>query len=148
MSVSTFLRDDVNFTLHPAAMLLVPLWDGRTWPGWQCKGLPVFKYKFAPSGLLTRRQLRAARLCPGGQEPYALLVWRRGQRWAWLYRSDLARPKRVPSSAQLAALDKAIGARQTCRECGQRQTYCVSTADGRCAECMAAAGTGAWRWAA
>jgi hypothetical protein len=90
-------------------------------------------------GLATRRQLRALRMCPGGQEPYALLVWRGGKRWAWLYRLDLARPSRVPSSAQLNALDKAMQARRTCGQCRQVADYCIPTSDGRCLDCIEAA---------
>src|SRR5262245_61456644 len=81
-------------------------------------GLPAFEFRCAPAGLLTRRQLRAAGLAPGGHEPYARLVWRRDRRWAWLYREDLARPKRVPTPAQLAAVQAAMAARRGCAACG------------------------------
>ncbi|MGW1341787.1 RRQRL motif-containing zinc-binding protein [Kribbella sp. NPDC002412] len=78
------------------------------------------------------------RMCPGGQEPYALLVWRGGKRWAWLYRLDLARPSRTASPAQLNALDKAMEARRTCQQCGRIEMYCIPTSDGRCNDCMTA----------
>jgi len=123
-------------SLHPAASRFVTLWHGGQWLGWDLHGTPVFKYKFAPGGLATRRQLRAMRMCPGGHEPYALLVWRGGQRWAWLYRLDLAKPSRPASPAKLNALDKAMAARRTCGLCRQEQTYCIPTSDGRCVDCQ------------
>jgi hypothetical protein len=57
-------------------------------------------------------------LCPGGQDYVAQLLWRRGRRWAALYRLDLAQPQRVSTTAQLAALDRAMAAHRTCRDCG------------------------------
>jgi hypothetical protein len=125
-------------SLHPAASRFITLWNGKQALGWDLHGTPVFKFKWAPGGLATRRQLRAMRMCPGGQEPYAVLVWRNGQRWAWLYRLDLARPSRVPSPAQLNALDKANEARRTCGQCGRVCDYYIPTSDGRCDLCIAA----------
>ncbi|ADB32405.1 hypothetical protein Kfla_3345 [Kribbella flavida DSM 17836] len=123
-------------SLHPAASRFITLWNGQQALGWELHGTPVFKYRWAPAGLATRRQLRAMRMCPGGHEPYALLVWRGGKRWAWLYRLDLARPSRVASPAQLNALDKAMRARRTCGQCGRVEDYCIPTSDGRCHLCM------------
>jgi hypothetical protein len=100
-------------------------------------GLPAFDFHCAPTGLLTRRQLRAAGLAPGRQEPYARLVWRRDQSWAWLYREDLARPKRIPTRAQLEAVGKALAARQVCAVCGP-VPYCVRTTDRLCGDCYVA----------
>jgi len=125
-------------SLHPAASRFITLWNGKQALGWDLHGTPVFKFKWAPAGLATRRQLRAMRMCPGGHEPYALLVWRNGQRWAWLYRLDLARPSRLPSPAQLNALDKAMEARRRCGQCGRVCDYCIPTSDGRCDLCMTA----------
>ena len=113
------------------------LWDGRSWPGRTLHGLPAFDFACAPSGLLTRRQLRAAGLAPGGHEPYGRLVWRRDRRWAWLYREDLARPKRVPTPAQLEAVVKALAARRVCAACGP-VSYCVRTTDQLCGDCYVA----------
>jgi hypothetical protein len=113
------------------------LWDGRQWPGRMLAGMPAFDYHCAPSGLLTRRQLRAAGLAPGGQEPYARLVWKRDRRWAWLYREDLAAPKRVPTPAQLDALGRALAARRVCAHCGP-VAYCVRTTDRLCGDCHTA----------
>lgn len=114
----------------------VTLWDGREWLGYDVDGMPGFRFKWAPAGLATRRQLRELGLCPGGHEPYGQLVWRRGRRFAWLYRLDLAKPSRVPSPAQLAALGKAMAARRRCGACEQDAGYCVPTSDGRCWDCI------------
>lgn len=123
--------------LHPAVSRWITLWNGKQALGWDYYGTPVFKYRWAPGGLATRRQLRAMRMCPGGQEPYAMLVWRNGQRWAWLYRLDLATASRPASPAQLNALDKAMRARRRCRLCGLVWDYCIPTSDGRCEACIA-----------
>ncbi|MEG8280975.1 RRQRL motif-containing zinc-binding protein [Streptomyces sp. AHA2] len=80
------------------------------------------------TGLATRRQLRSMGLSPGGQEPVARLIWRKGGRWAWLYRVDLAKPKRKPTLAQELALDKAMAARQTCPLCKRRYFACLKRA--------------------
>ncbi|WP_281179625.1 RRQRL motif-containing zinc-binding protein, partial [Micromonospora rosaria] len=60
-------------------------------------GIPTFWWQGAPSGYATRRQLRAAGLRPGGQPIAAQVMWRGvgGNRVAYLYRVDLARPKRT-----------------------------------------------------
>ncbi|MGW6016269.1 RRQRL motif-containing zinc-binding protein [Streptomyces sp. NPDC055210] len=98
--------------------------------------MATFGWKQAPPGLATRRQLRETGLCPGGQEPIARIECRRGQRWAWLYRIDLAKPKRTPTLAQEAALDKAMSARQTCRSCRRRYLHCLPLRTlGSCLEC-------------
>lgn len=86
-------------------------------------------------GLATRRQLRALNLSPGGHEPVARLRCRGGQRWAWLYRIDLAKPKRTPTLAQELALDRAMAARQTCPECRRRYFHCLPVSLGTCLEC-------------
>src|SRR5262249_29417668 len=81
-------------------------------------GMPTYPYKSAPTGLPTRRQLRRLDLRPGSQPIAAQILWRKDKRVAYLYRIDLARPKRTPTLAQLAALDKAMLARRTCVTCG------------------------------
>src|SRR6266508_2729297 len=115
----------------------VTLWDGRQWPGRVLAGLPAFAFGCAPAGLLTRRQLRDKGLSPGGQEPYARLVWKRDRRWAWLYIEAHARPKRTSTAAQLAAVGNALAARQVCARCGPVE-YCVRTTDRLCGDCHAA----------
>ena len=111
-------------------------WNGQHWPGRIRDGIPTFRFRGAPPGLATRRQLRTRGLCPGGQDYVAQLLWRRGQRWAALYRLDLAQPKRTPTPAQRAALDRAMAARRTCRDCGtDTGFYLPRDAGRRCWRC-------------
>ncbi len=100
-------------------------------------GIPTYPYRWAPKGLLTVRQLRARGLRPGGQQPTAQILWRRGQRVASLYREDLALPKRTATAAQLAALDRALRARRTCPACGTEKAYCIPLSLGFCNDCAA-----------
>jgi len=116
------------------------VWDGIWYPAaGRVDGLPAFRFRAAPTGLVTRRQLRAAGLCPGGHGPVAVLVWRHGHRRAWLYRLDLAQPKRQPSPAQLIALGRAMAARRWCRSCGRDAGYCVPTSTRQCWPCSLSA---------
>lgn len=94
--------------------------------------------------LATRRQLREMGLRPGGHDPVAQLRCRRCAtrptrectRMAWLYRVDLARPKRTATLAQEEALDKAMAARQTCPLCLRRFGVCLPFRTlGSCLEC-------------
>jgi RecB family exonuclease len=84
----------------PATATVVQLWDGRHVPGRQRGGLVVFAFRRAPTGLATRRQLRAMGKRPGGQDVTAVIEWRRGRRWAGLYRIDLAAPVRPLTPAR------------------------------------------------
>ncbi|MFD7498300.1 RRQRL motif-containing zinc-binding protein [Streptomyces sp. NPDC059832] len=100
--------------------------------------LPVFRWTQAGrTNLATRRQLRDMGLRPGGQEPAARIECRRGGRFAWLYRIDLAKPKLPMTLAKEAALDKAMAARQTCTgPCGRRYFHCLPLKTlGSCLEC-------------
>jgi hypothetical protein len=99
-------------------------------------GIPTYPFKMAPTGLATLRQLHAENLRPGGQDVAAQLMWRRGKRVAYLYRIDLAKPKRVASPAQLAALDKANRAKRVCPVCGHLQPYQIPRRTGACLDCQ------------
>jgi hypothetical protein len=85
----------------------------------------------------TRRQLRARGLCPGGQPIAAQILWRGvgGERPAYLYRLDLARPKRTATPAVLAALAKAMRARRTCPTCRRVRPYVIPHSLGECLSC-------------
>jgi hypothetical protein len=98
-------------------------------------GLPTYPFKFAPEGLATRRQLRVRDLRPGGQDPAAQILWRRGKRVAYLYRLDLAVPKRTATPAQRAAIGKALTARRTCPTCQQVKDYYIPRRSGECLDC-------------
>ena len=104
---------------------------------WEQNGLPSWSWRKAPRGLLTRRQMRAEGLAPGGAWPVGQLVFQHKRREvrALLYdRSELV-SKRVPSAAQLAALGRALAARRRCPACGRDVGYCVPTSLGRCVDC-------------
>ena len=67
-------------------------------------------------------------LRPGGGQVCGQLVWRsrKGEeRYAWLYRVDLAKPVRPMTPARAAALDRAMAARQTCPKCLVRFEACL-----------------------
>ncbi len=104
-------------------------------------GLPTYPFHWAPEGLATRRQLRAKNLRPGGQEPVAQIMWRyKGRRKnkrcvAYLYRLDLALPKRHATPAQLIAIGKALAARRTCPTCGTEKDYYIPRSLGECNDC-------------
>jgi hypothetical protein len=95
----------------------------------------VHRWNLAPDGLLTRRQLRAKGLRPNGQEPAGEIRWRRDTRVAFLYRLDLAAPVRPMTPPKQAALDAAMRARRTCKECGTEQPFCIPRRYGRCLPC-------------
>ena len=108
-------------------------WD----PEGDLYGLPTFWWRGAPEGYATRRQLRARGLCPGGQPVAAQILWRGvgGERAAYLYRIDLARPKRTATPAVRRALANAMRARRTCPTCRQTRPYCIPRSLGECLTC-------------
>ncbi|NXY98474.1 hypothetical protein HYE82_29685 [Streptomyces sp. BR123] len=100
--------------------------------------LPVYRWRLAPDGLATVRQLRAAGLRPGGQEVVAQVERPRRRRpplVAFLYRVDRAKPVRPMSPAKQAALDKANAARRTCPTCGRDAGYVIPARLGECVPC-------------
>ncbi|WSL51584.1 hypothetical protein OG709_35790 (plasmid) [Streptomyces sp. NBC_01267] len=97
---------------------------------------PVYRWRQAPKGLATRRQLRERRLRPGGQAPVAAIECRGGKRKAWLYEIACALPIRPMTLAKEIALDKAMAARQTCPACSRRYHHCIPLKSlGSCLEC-------------
>ena len=100
-------------------------------------GIPTYWWQGAPRGLATRRQLRAAGLRPGRQPIAAQILWRGvgGTRTAYLYRVDLARPKRTATPAQLRAITAALTARRTCPTCHQVRPYYIPRSLGECLAC-------------
>jgi hypothetical protein len=98
-------------------------------------GIPTYPYRWAPAGLATTRQLRAKGLRPGGQPIAAQIIWRNGERTAYLYRETLAKPKRTATPAQLHAIDNALKARRTCTTCGTEKPYYIPLSLGECLDC-------------
>lgn len=114
----------------------------------RASGLPEYDRGACPDHLATRRQLRERSVSPGGHEPVGILRCARCRNWpqwhcpashrgrAYLFDLRLARPKRVPTLAQEAALDKAMAARQTCPECLTRYYACLPLRTlGHCVAC-------------
>jgi hypothetical protein len=98
-------------------------------------GMPTFPYRFAPDGMATMRQLRAAGLRPGGQPIAAQILWRGGARVAYLYHLHHALPKRTATEAQWVAIRKALQARRTCVSCGLVRDYYIPRRLGECLDC-------------
>ncbi|WP_410815495.1 RRQRL motif-containing zinc-binding protein [Micromonospora sp. 050-3] len=100
-------------------------------------GIPTYWWRGAPPGFATRRQLTAAGLRPGGQPIAAQVLWRGvgGTRTAYLYRLDLAAPKRTATPAQRAAIGKALTARRTCPTCHAVRPYFIPRSLGECLAC-------------
>ncbi len=99
------------------------------WSQWQeytrgtRDGIVLLSWGIGPRDkLATRRQLRAMGLRPGGQDPAALLYFRHRASYrqvlAELFLIERAKPVRPMTPARRVALDKALAARRTCRECG------------------------------
>ncbi|MFE6188740.1 RRQRL motif-containing zinc-binding protein [Streptomyces sp. NPDC056465] len=100
--------------------------------------LPVYRWRLAPDGMATRRQLRALGLRPGGQDVAAQLEMfrrRRGPLVAYLYRVDRAKPVRPMTPARRAALAKAMAARRACPNCHRDAGYCIPRSLGMCVPC-------------
>ena len=100
-------------------------------------GIPTYPYHYAPDGLMTRRQLRAEGLRPGGQDIKAQILWRhrQQQRVAYLYDITAAKPKRDATPAQQLAIEKALAARRTCPTCGEEKDFCIPRSLGECWQC-------------
>ncbi|WDV53405.1 hypothetical protein PV963_25100 [Streptomyces coeruleorubidus] len=100
--------------------------------------LPVYRWRLAPDGYATRRQLRARGLRPGGQGVAAQLERprrRRGPLVAYLYRVDLAKPVRPMTPGRWAALAKANAARRLCPQCRRDAGYVIPASLGACVPC-------------
>lgn len=104
--------------------------------------IPVYRWRLAPDGLATRRQLRAAGLRPGGQDVAAQVERprrRRGPLVAFLYRLDLAMPVRPMTPARHAALARANAARRVCPACRADAGYVIPASLGMCVPCHGSA---------
>ncbi|MDQ0404845.1 RRQRL motif-containing zinc-binding protein [Streptomyces sp. NPDC000349] len=100
--------------------------------------VPVYRWRLAPDGLATRRQLRALGLRPGGQDVAAQVERPRRRREplvAYLYRVEQAKPVRPMTPAKRAALAKANAARRVCPECRRDAGYVIPPSLGMCSPC-------------
>lgn len=108
----------------PWQLRTVPWSDSPQFTRGTWDGLPLLSWGSAPENTLaTRRQLRAAGLRPGGQDPVALLYFRHLPACttvlAELFQIEHAKPVRPMTPAKQAALNRALTARRTCRACGE-----------------------------
>jgi hypothetical protein len=97
--------------------------------------IPVYPYRLAPDGLMTRRQLRARGLRPGGHDPVAEIRWRKGERFALLYDVRLAVPVRPMTPGRQRAVDAMMRARRTCPDCRRDRGYVIPRSLGCCPSC-------------
>lgn len=106
-------------------------------PGGSTYGMPTYPWRACPDGWLTRRQLRAEGLRPGGQLPAGQMIWKhRGRRRvAYLYLRSLALPVRPMTPGMWGAVACALVARSTCPKCGEVKRYCIPTSVGWCNDC-------------
>jgi hypothetical protein len=82
-------------------------------------GFPTYRWGDAPKHLMTRRQLAAAGLRKGGQDPVAVMRhYTEGWQVAYLYDSRTAPQRRPWTAAKQAAVQKAADAKNKCRACG------------------------------
>jgi hypothetical protein len=100
--------------------------------------VPVYRWRLAPDGLATRRQLRALGLRPGGQDVAAQVERprrRRGPLVAYLYSIEQAKPVRPMTPAKWAALAKANTARRICPGCRRDAGYVIPPSLSMCVPC-------------
>jgi hypothetical protein len=111
--------------------------------------IPVYAYRLAPDGLMTRRQLNARGLSHYRAEVAAELRWRSrkarrfgGWRTAYLYDPATARPLRPMTPGRWRAHAAMMRARRTCPACGVDRGYVIPTSLGCCWPCHDGAGGG------
>ncbi|MEU5157766.1 MULTISPECIES: RRQRL motif-containing zinc-binding protein [Actinomycetes] len=95
----------------------------------------VYRYQLAPDGLMTRRQLRAQGLRPGGHDPVGEIRWSRGRRVACLYAVARALPVRAMTPARWRAHEAMMRARRTCPQCDATRDYYIPRSLGVCLIC-------------
>ena len=126
-------------------VLAAVAWSDRTeYTRGVVDGVPLLSWGLERGKLATRRQLRAMGKRPGGQDPAAVLYFRCGKAGklvhANLYLIAKALPVRPMTPARWAALDKAMAARRTCRECGEAGWVELPKPDRTCEACLYSAG--------
>ena len=91
-------------------------------------GLPTYGWNTAPTGLATRRQLRAMGLQPARQRPAGQVMWARGRSApaiAYLYRIEDSKPKKPATPGQRKAVAAMLAARSTCTTCAVNYGHCL-----------------------
>jgi hypothetical protein len=97
--------------------------------------LPVYRYRQAGYGLLTRRQLNARGLSAAGAECVGEIRWRRGRRVAYLYDPATARPLRPMTPGRWRSHRAMMRARRTCPRCRTDRGYVIPRSLGCCWPC-------------
>lgn len=97
--------------------------------------LPVYRYRLAPHGLMTRRQLNAAGLSHTRADVVAEIRWRRGARVAYLYDPTTARPLWPMTPGRWRSHAAMMRARRTCPTCRTDRGYVIPTSLGTCWPC-------------
>ena len=100
-------------------------------------GMPTYPYRSAPAGWLTRRQLRAKDLRPGGPAP-----GRAGPVEAPRQAAPGQPVPRIAGAAgaaddagEVRGAGRALVARCTCPRCGRVMRYCIPVSVGWCNDC-------------
>ena len=121
--------------------LVVLPWNGRTaFARGLRDGLPVFGWREAPTGLATRRGLRALGLSRRGLDPVALLQFGhrrpyRREEVAELYLIADAKPVLPMTAAEWDAHEAMMRARRTCRTCRRVVDHYVRGPKRQCSTC-------------
>lgn len=97
--------------------------------------IPIYRYRLAPHGLMTRRQLRSAGLSAARATVVGEIRWRRGSRVAYLYDPTTARPLRPMTPGRWRAHAAMMRARRTCPTCLRDRGYVIPTSLGTCWPC-------------
>jgi hypothetical protein len=97
--------------------------------------LPVYRYRLAPHGLMTRRQLRQEGLSASRADVVGEIRWRRGHRVAYLYDPTTARPVRPMTPGRWRSHAAMMRARRTCPACRRDAGYVIPISLGSCVPC-------------
>ncbi|MFF6957398.1 RRQRL motif-containing zinc-binding protein [Streptomyces sp. NPDC008317] len=97
--------------------------------------LPVYRYRLAPDGLMTRRQLNAIGLSACRADVVGEIRWRRGRRVACLYDPATARPLRPMTPGRWRSHHAIMRARRTCPACRTDRGYVIPASLGCCVPC-------------
>ncbi|WP_433890740.1 RRQRL motif-containing zinc-binding protein [Streptomyces sp. CA-111067] len=94
--------------------------------------LPIYRYRQAPHGLMTRRQLRQHGLSAARAAVVGEIRWRRGRRVAYLYDPATARPVQPMTPGRWRSHAAMMRARRTCPACRTDRGYVIPTSLGCC----------------
>lgn len=102
--------------------------------------LPVYRYRLAPHGLMTRRQLHAKGLSAYSATVVGEIRWRRGRRFALLYDPATARTLQPMTPGRWRSHAAMMRARRTCPACRTDRGYVIPASLGTCWPCTDSTG--------